>query len=79
MLSNADWSERCQSTCMVQIYPEQGRTTAADCAACASVQRQTGYEQFDLIHAVTVGSITRHSHLPMAVKLTAHADVCKLV
>ena len=69
MLWNADENERCQSVCMVRIHPEQQRTTTADCPACASIKRQVGFEQFDLIHAVTVGTITRESYLPMAMRL----------
>ena len=59
----------CQSTCVLQIYPEAARGHAADCAACTSIERQIGFAQFDAVHSVVVATITRDSFLPNAMRL----------
>lgn len=54
---------------MLHIVPEAEQTHAADCAACASLQSQTGFDQFDAVHAVVVVNISRRSFLPNAMRL----------
>ena len=70
-------SNVCLATCMLQISPEADMTHAADCPACASLPRQTGFEQFDAVHAVVVVSINRHSFLPNAMRLKWNPSTSK--
>lgn len=69
LLCCAGPAERCQSICMLQILPGSSKASPADCPACAAIQQQTGFERFDLLHAVVVANIRRQSHLPMAMRL----------
>jgi len=53
----------------VQYYPSSQQEALSDCPACMGLQPETGFEQYDIVHAFLEISVNRESFLPNVMRL----------
>ena len=54
---------------MVQIFPYSMKEAVSDCPACTRMDPQTGFEQYDVVHALLKVSVHKDSFIPLAMRL----------